>query len=97
MDEDKKTRPSITAERVVPVSAVPQPEAGEQMDLFTDYAALERQRAERDAALAQERQLQTTMLALKKRFGKNAVLKGMDLLEGATTRARNGQVGGHRA
>ena len=87
----------LTAERVVPVSAVPQPEAGEQMDLFTDYAALERQRAERDAALAQERQLQTTMLALKKRFGKNAVLKGMDLLEGATTRERNGQVGGHRA
>ncbi len=87
----------LTAERVVPLASLSQVETPEQMDLFTDYGALERQRAERNAALAQERQLQTTMLTLKKRFGKNAVLKGMDLLEGATAVERNGQVGGHRA
>ena len=62
-----------------------------------DHAALARQQAEKAAALAQEQRLQRTMLEIKKRFGKNAILKGMNLLEGATTKERNGQVGGHRA
>jgi len=87
----------LTAERVVPTSSVSPPSAAEQLDLFTDYEALEKQCAERQAALAQERKLQTAMLDIKKRFGKNAVLKGMNLLDGATTKDRNQQVGGHRA
>lgn len=44
-----------------------------------------------------EKRLQKTVIALKNKFGKNAVLKGMNYCEGATMRERNGQVGGHKA
>lgn len=57
-----------------------------QVDLFTDTSKLER-----------EKSLQVTMLGIKKKFGKNAVLKGTNYLEGATMRERNGQIGGHKA
>ena len=57
-----------------------------QVDLFTDTSKLER-----------EKSLQATMLGIKKKFGKNAVLKGSNYLEGATMRERNGQIGGHKA
>lgn len=57
-----------------------------QVDLFTDTSKLER-----------EKSLQVTMLGIKKKFGKNAVLKGINYLEGATMRERNGQIGGHKA
>ncbi len=57
-----------------------------QMDLFTDYEAVERERA-----------LQRAMLEVRRRYGMNAVVKGMNLLEGATTIERNTQIGGHRA
>ena len=67
------------------------------MDLFTDYAAKEQREAEDEAARVRERKIQETVLGLKKRFGKNAVLKGMNLQEGATARERNAQIGGHKA
>ena len=57
-----------------------------QLDLFTDFEAVEREKA-----------LQRAMLEVRRRFGMNAVVKGMNLLEGATTIERNGQIGGHRA
>jgi DNA polymerase V len=69
----------------------------EQLDLFTDYTALKAQQEAEDAALERERQIQETMLTIKRRFGKNAILKGMNLEKGATTMERNRQVGGHRA
>lgn len=47
--------------------------------------------------LEREKLLQATMLGIKKKFGKNAVLKGTNYLEGATMRERNGQIGGHKA
>ncbi len=69
----------------------------EQMDLFTDYEALEQQRNEREKRLEKERKIQEAMLGVKKKFGKNAMLKGMNLLEGGTAIERNGQIGGHKA
>lgn len=54
------------------------------MDLFTDYAAKEQKQAEEKAALEQEKKMQQAMLDIKKKFGKNAILKGMNLQEGAT-------------
>ena len=69
----------------------------EQMDLFTDYAAKEQKQAEEKAALEQEKKMQQAMLDIKKKFGKNAILKGMNLQEGATARDRNEQIGGHKA
>ena len=74
-------------------------EAGrfEQLDLFTDYAALESEQKAETEMLAKERKLQEAMLSVKKKYGKNAILKGMNLQEGATTIERNRQIGGHKA
>lgn len=70
---------------------------GEQLDLFEDPGEREKERAREEASRARERQLQEAMIAVKKRYGKNAMLKGMNLEEGATTIQRNRQIGGHRA
>lgn len=69
----------------------------EQMDLFTDYAALQREQEAEEAERSRERSLQRAMLDIKKKYGKNAILKGMNLAEGATAMERNRQIGGHRA
>ena len=69
----------------------------EQLDMFTDYAALEQQRAAEEAALAREKQGQQAILEIRRKFGKNAILKGTSLMEGATARDRNRQIGGHKA
>ena len=87
----------LTANRVVSESSAPNRREVEQLDLFTDYAALECRQAEETAALEREKKMQRTMLDIKRRFGKNAILKGMNLEDGATTIDRNGQIGGHKA
>ena len=69
----------------------------EQLDFFTDYEALEIQKAKEEERLLREKSMQKALIGIKKKYGKNAVLKGMNLEEGATTVERNGQVGGHRA
>lgn len=68
-----------------------------QLDLFTDYEALEKQRQGEAAALSKERRIQEAMLSIKKRFGKNTILRGLNLEEGATATERNKQIGGHKA
>lgn len=68
-----------------------------QLDMFTDYEALAREDAARDAERQKERRQQEVVLAIKEKYGKNAILRGMNFEEGATQRERNGQVGGHRA
>lgn len=62
------------------------PETYRQYSLFTDTREVERSRT-----------LQKTVLEIKKRFGKNAIVKGMDLTEHATTLERNRQIGGHKS
>ncbi len=69
----------------------------EQLELFTDYEALERERKQEEAALQKERRAQEAVLDIRRRYGKNAILKGMNLEDGATARERNRQIGGHRA
>ena len=69
----------------------------EQLDLFTDYEARERQEKEEARRREKERKMQQAMLDIKKKFGKNAVLKGVSLEAGATARERNRQIGGHKA
>lgn len=71
--------------------------AARQLDLFTDYEELERQREEEERALSKERRLQDARLAINERFGKNAILKGLNLEEGATQKDRNEQIGGHKS
>lgn len=68
-----------------------------QMDLFTDYGALEQQKKEETQRRKKERALQEAVLSVKHKYGKNAMLKGMNLEEGSTGRLRNSQIGGHRA
>mgnify|MGYP000416534760 FL=1 len=67
-----------------------------QLDLFTDAEESEKQRKKAEAR-RKEKQLQKAILQIQKKYGKNAVLKGTNLLEGATMKERNNQVGGHRA
>lgn len=91
-------RLNIVADHVIPENEAPSCEVGgEQMDLFTDYAAIESQRKQEQIELDRERKMQETMLAIKSKFGKNAILKGMNLEKGATAKDRNRQIGGHRA
>ena len=90
-------RLNIVANHVIDEASVPaQPEV-EQLDLFTDYEARDRQQAENAAALKRERSQQEAILSIKKKFGKNAILKGTNLEEGATAKDRNAQIGGHKA
>ena len=90
-------RINITANRLVDEGSVKKEEAYEQLDLFADYEAQRKKQEEEEVALDREKRMQEAMLSIKKKFGKNAVLKGMNLQEGATARDRNEQIGGHKA
>ena len=91
-------RLNITANHVLPEADAPKKNGGyEQLDLFTDYAALEAKQAQEQVELEREKKMQQAMLTIKKKFGKNAILKGMNLEEGATAMDRNAQIGGHKA
>ncbi len=69
----------------------------EQINLFTDYEKQAQNEEEEQKKLKKERQIQKAVISIKKKYGKNAVLKGMNFEEGATAIERNGQVGGHKA
>ena len=69
----------------------------EQLDFFTDYKEKEHIEKLRKAKYAREKREQTAIINIRKKFGKNAILKGMNFEEGATTIERNRQIGGHRA
>ncbi len=81
----------IAANHTIPEAEAAQ--LSEQLDLFTDFET----QAERERLLERERSLQKATVSLHKRYGKNSVLKGMNLKEGATSIERNSQIGGHRA
>ena len=90
-------RVNITANHVVDEETVQKRDSYEQLDLFTDYAAVQAKKEDEDAELAREKKIQEAMLDIKRKHGKNAILKGMNLEEGATTVDRNKQIGGHKA
>ena len=87
----------LTATRVADEASAPDKKAFEQIDLFTDYTAVQEQKAQEIAELEREKKVQRTMLDIKRKFGKNAILKGMNLQEGATAKDRNNTIGGHRS
>ena len=91
-------RMNITANNIVEEKAAQQKNNSyQQLDLFTDYAAEEEQEKQEALRLDRERKLQEATITIKKKFGKNAILKGMSLQEGATAKNRNEQIGGHKA
>lgn len=69
----------------------------EQLDLFTDYEALEKEKQAEKAELEREHRRQKALLTIRDKYGKNAIVKGLNMQEGATAMERNKQVGGHRA
>jgi DNA polymerase V len=79
------------------LNANPTTENYEQLDLFTDYEALDKQKKAEKARLEKERRMQEAQLKIKQRFGKNAILRGLNFEEGATAKDRNKQIGGHKA
>ena len=89
-------RITIVAVNLIKEDAIPE-EQPYQLDLFTDYDALEKKKAAEATADDREKRLQKATLELQSKYGKNAVLKGMNLLEGGTTKMRNEQIGGHKA
>ena len=90
-------RINITANHVVDEKSIVKTNSFEQLDMFTDYEAVQKKSMEEEAALAREKKIQEAVIEIKKKYGKNAVLKGMNLEEGATTASRNRQIGGHKA
>ena len=88
-------RMNVTANHLIPEHEVQ--EEVVQYSLFDDVQAQEQRQKQEKIFLEKEHQLQKTMLRIKERYGKNAILKGMNFREGATTIERNSQVGGHRA
>lgn len=97
---DKKLlirRINISANHVVPESAVTTDSAPYQFSLFENYEEAQRQKETEAAELEKERRIQETVIGIKNKFGKNAILKGLNLQEGATAKDRNEQIGGHKA
>ena len=90
-------RINIVANKLVDEHSVKNANKYEQLDLFTDYEDLKKQREKENAESEREKRMQNTILDIKKKFGKNAILKGMNLQEGATAKDRNNQIGGHKA
>lgn len=90
-------RVTVTANHVAEERLAVREDGYEQLDLFTDYEAVQKQREEEKKALEREKRIQHALLDIKKKYGKNAVLKGMNLEEGAMTVERNNQIGGHKA
>ena len=90
-------RINIVANKLVDEHSVKNANKYEQLDLFTDYEILKKQREKENAKSEREKRVQNTILDIKKKFGKNAILKGMNLQEGATAKDRNNQIGGHKA
>ncbi|MPN27101.1 hypothetical protein SDC9_174528 [bioreactor metagenome] len=89
-------RVNITASHVVDESTAQKTDNFEQLNLFTDYENLKKKKEEEEAELMREKKVQKTILEIKKKYGKNAIIKGMNLEEGATTLERNNQIGGHK-
>ncbi len=89
-------RVTVTASHVIREKDIPGPEeTPEQFELFTDYEAIQQERKQATKEEQKEKSLQHAMIAIKHKFGKNAILEGSNLQEGAMTRERNQQLGGH--
>lgn len=87
---------NLTVNNLVNDSEVSRKNKFEQFNLFTDYEKLEKEKKENDKKLEEEKLLQKTIIKIKDKYGKNAILKGMNLEKDGTTIQRNGEIGGHK-
>lgn len=86
---------TISLNRLIREEDIKPDEPQLQLELFTDYDAIHQQQVQQKAKLMKERRQQKAVLKIKKMFGKNAILKGLNYADGATQRERNQQIGGH--
>ena len=90
-------RMNLTVNNVVDRSLARKREAPVELDLFTDYEAVRQQKEAEEEALQKEQRMQEVLLNIKQKYGKNAILRGLNFEEGATAIERNKQIGGHKA
>ena len=90
-------RINLTACNVIRECDVENEEVPEQLNFFENYEEKENKKAELKTALERERRMQDALIEIKHKYGKNAILKGMNYKEGATAKDRNKQIGGHKA
>ena len=90
-------RLTLTAGRVLTEEEAEAAPVCRQLDLFHDWGAEAAKEQQAAARRAREKKMQAAMLGIKKKYGKNAILKGMDLEDGATGKLRGGLIGGHKA
>ena len=86
-------RLNITACDVINSDEYQELQIYEQINIFMDYSEQEKNRINEQ----KENSLQKAVIGIKDRYGKNAILKGMNFVEGGTTISRNSQIGGHRS
>ena len=87
----------VVAKHVVNENSIPENHEPEQLSFFVDFEKEDKKRETEDRKLERERRAQEAILSIKEKYGKNAILKGMNLEEGATAAERNAQIGGHKA
>ena len=87
----------VVANHVVTAESAEKNSSGEQLDLFADFGEGLKRKQEEEKKLEKEKRLQDAMLAIRRKYGKNAILHGTSYEEGATGRERNQQIGGHKA
>ena len=90
-------RITMAANHVISEKKVREEQQYEQMNLFTDFGIAKKEKEEKNEKLEREKKMQKAMLDIKKKYGKNAILKGMNLQEDGTAMERNRQIGGHKA
>ena len=90
-------RINLTVNHVVNEDDAKEKEEPRQLSLFDDVEEIKRQKKKEEEELAKERKMQEAQIAIKERFGNNAILKGINFEEGATAKDRNSQIGGHKA
>lgn len=90
-------RVNITACHVVSENDIKNEQTFQQLNFFEDFSAKDEKLAKEKAAFEREKRQQKAVAEIKKRYGKNAILKGMNFEEAGTTKDRNEQIGGHKA
>jgi DNA polymerase V len=89
-------RVTISANHILKESEINKDDKAKQLNIFKDYDQSKVEKKEEKIALSKERKIQEAILNIKEKYGKNAVIKGANLEEGATALDRNNQIGGHK-
>lgn len=90
-------RVNVSASHLIDADKMAINKANEQLDLFTDYGKLKSKKELEKKALEKEKRIQEATIKIKNKYGKNAIVKGMNLEDGAKTMERNKSIGGHKA